>query len=231
MFQWSEVPFPKIWQLKNVTGATSSCCNISWMVWNVVRIIAVQFNVNCSFRCFYQDVLERRLWAMAMSIQSMVSEFNPCPQNMTALQNNSWPPGGREGEEERLWPEANKPLTLTLWRWRKGRRKAMTRLWWSTSQGCQHMEVERRKKDDGDKTDGLSDQVVNTRVFIKIKMGLTSSSAWSSLCMWWVWNYLDPILNSLRLSGVAWWADAFFCPSSFSAPLMFEHICHYLGHA
>lgn len=46
------------------------------------------------------------------------------------------------------------------------------------------MEVERRKKDDGDKTDGLSDQVVNTRVFIKIKMGLTSSSAWSSLCMW-----------------------------------------------
>ena len=46
------------------------------------------------------------------------------------------------------------------------------------------MEVERRKKDDGDKTDGLSDQVVNTRVFIKIKMGLTSSSAWLSLCMW-----------------------------------------------
>ena len=142
--------------------------------------------------------------------------------------------GGRRTTMTKLMDkigEANKPLTLTPSRWRNGRRKAMTRLWWSTSQGCQHMEVERRKKDDGDKTDGLSDQVVNTRVFIKIKMGLTSSSAWSSLCMWWVWNYLDPILNSLRLSGVAWWADAFFCPSSFSVPLMFEHICHYLGHA
>ena len=86
----------------------------------------MQFNVNCTFRCLYQDALERRVWAMEMSIQSMVSEFNP----------------------------------------------------------CQHMEVEGEKKDDDDKTDGLSDQVVNTRVFIKIKMGYTSSSAWSTLCMW-----------------------------------------------
>ena len=60
----------------------------------------------------------------------------------------------------------------------------MARSLWSTSQGCQHMEVEGGKKDDDDKTYGLSDQVVNTRVFIKIKMGYTSSSAWSTLCMW-----------------------------------------------
>ena len=110
-------------------------------------------------------------------------------------------PGGGEKEEGRRWPDRYglPAKVVNTWRWRGGRRTMMTRL------------------------------MVNTRVFIKIKMGYTSSSAWSTLCMWWVWNYLDPILNSLRLSGVAWWADAFFCPSSFSVPLMFEHIRHWIA--
>ena len=67
------------------------------MVWNVVRIMAVQINANCAFRCFYQDVLERRLWALEMSMSSMVSEFNPCLQNMT-----DWVGFGERDAETRL---------------------------------------------------------------------------------------------------------------------------------
>ena len=71
-------------------------------------------------------------------------------------------PGGGEKEEGRRWPDRDglPAKVVNTWRWRGG------------------------KKDGDDKTDGLSDQVVNTRVFIKIKMGYTSSSAWSTLCMW-----------------------------------------------